>query len=549
VKDAYKAVTIDRFEGLNTGPHGSIKDSELAVCDNFLHTDEYKLEKIPGNVLLSGKMEDGKLWARDDTQHDGYRVMSDLRSCFRHVSGTKVFAVIYDGRFAIYERRTAVTAHGEILDFVDIPVPAGLRIASDDHYVSWESFQKNLYLAVSRSMMYYSTADRSLHDLNAENLAEYIELGGDTDAYTPLTFNEIATWKNRLFAAIHKEFPNIIAFTQPFKNIFYDIVGGVPKLLFVSAGGTDENSGDTGDKIERISPVGDNLVYWKNNSMGAIIGTGLLDFRTIVINTKVGLSARGSLQVTKIGAIWLHNARSGFWLWSGSGAPQYISAPVKEEVEQIQKLDEVCSGVWENKYYLVSYHNAQNATPGNNATLCLNLNTLKWTRFDWGFEAACDWLEPSTGQFNMIRGDLVTMFGNGVKDLANPDFTGGADIIARFQTKDFNASNPLTKKRWRGISLGFRTTDKALNVDLLLDNKYSRSRRIKTDPSPLWDRVKWDYFKWYNFPQYEKEVPCPLFSKAYRLAVKVTSGSVGRDFIDSIAAIYTDSTDSRGGKK
>jgi hypothetical protein len=547
MKETYQSFTVDKFLGLNSGPESSLEDGELRVLDNYLVTDEFKLERVPGNAILSAANSGNDKHYVYDPDTTTNSEMSNLRSHFRHVSGTKAMFCRYEKSVAVFDEGIS-TEGGESVDWRKLTLPATVRLDSRAGYTAWQSYQKNLYLAENGVVMYYDFSTDSFVDLNEENRTYFLSLGGLAENYTTIKFSDLVVHKNRLFAAVRGDLPNMVAFTQPFKNKFYDILGGVPKILFVSMGGTDEDSGDLGDTITRIIPMGDNVFVFKNNSLGMITGSGTMTYRAVGISSKVGLSAPGSLQVTRVGAIWLHNPQSGIYLSTG-GLPQELSGSIRKEVSFIKGLDSVASGVWKEKYYFLSYQDARKSGGENNTTLVVNLSNGKWSKFDFGFRSFADWFTPDSPRYTIIKGDTVRVFGVGAKEKSNKDFSGGTNIIGKIKTKAFDAGVSKVKKRWRGASLSFRSTDKALTVRFDIDGRYKSERMVKTNPYPLWDRERWNNFRWADERLMEKEVAAPIFSKGFRMSIEIENGGVGQDYIESISPVFTDSQDSRGGKR
>jgi len=549
MKENYQSFLIEQFEGLNTGPESSLQDNEFSELLNYLVTDEFKLEQVPGNVLYSWVSPNDLQYVYDSSGGGSNSEMENLQNHFRHVSGGNMLLMMHNGELAKHERNVSQES-GVQVDWRKLDLPSTVQFSKQDNFGRWVSYRKKPYLAMSNSIIYYDPITQTVYDLNETNRTFFEnDLGGDPSLFTELQFNDLAVHKNRMFCAINTQAPNIVGFTQPFKDKFFDIVGGVPKFLFVTVGGSDEATGDLGDKITRIIRQGDQILVLKTNSMHYIIGRGLKDFRSVEVNTAVGCAVPGSLQITKKGTIWMHNPEAGIFLFTGSGAPTLISEKVAEEIKIMRSLDRVASGVWNDRYYLISYRDGNKGGLRNNSTLCFNLNNGKWSKLDFGFESFADWNQSTNPEFSIIKDDTVRLFGHGTLDGYNPDFTGGTTIGTRFKSKPFTVNTGQIKKRWKGVILTFRSSDKALDLTFEIDRRYRKTRSVKTNPNPLWNRVKWNQFNWYDLRQMTKEVGLNPFAKGFRMAIELETDSDGRTLIDSFAPVYFGTLDSRGGKR
>jgi len=548
MKENQKSFLIDQFAGLNTGPESSVEDNQFVELLNYLMTDEQKPEQVPGNLLISWVSGNNLQYVYDPSGPSNSE-MENLQHQFRHVSGSKRLFLIQNGLLAMFERNISDQG-GVQVDWRRLDLPSTVTLNPDDNYGSWVSYRKRPYLAMSNALIYYDIPSDTVYDLNETNRIFYEnDLSGDPTLYTELLFNELAVHKNRLFATVNFESPNIVAFTQPFTDKFYDTVGGVAKLLFVSVGGSDENQGDLGDKITKMSRLGDQVLVQKNNSMHYIIGRGLKDFRSVEINTAVGNSVPGSFQMTKKGPIWMHNKEAGLFGFDGRNAPEYISRDVADEVKRMRSLHRVASGLFNERYYMISYRDGNKGGDKNNSTLVYNINTKRWSKLDFGFENFIDWNDSQYPEHSFIIDDQVRLFGHGTKAGYNPDFTGGTVISTKLKTKPFDANAGQIKKRWKGLVLRYRTSDKTLDVTFEIDKRYRTTRTVRTNPSPKWNRVKWNQFNWYDFRQMTKEVGLSPFAKGFVMAVEIETNSDGRTLIDSMSPVFLGTLDSRGGKR
>jgi len=382
---------------------------------------------------------------------------------------------------------------------------------TDDTYATILAVEDDNTLLLDTDIMVSGEEYRIVHDgfvdLDQINRAWYLQNGGTESVYQPIQGLSPLIHFNALWIVGTGDYRNTLIRTKAFSNIFYDLyTGNLPAINYVSVGGDDSVSGATDDYLTGAAEWDADVFVTKRFSCHRVVGQ-ISNYRSVLVNPKVGCRYPETMKATKSGIIFLSNFRDGFYLFNGGLAN--ISRPfIDKYLLRLKEGDLVCAGYVFNRYYVASlgditlvFDTDQNAwtvieetyagfaEDGTNSICVKNTYTTTVSQVEDperpGEDQDVLLLTPT--ESNLYAFDMGGSF---EKDA---DGLNGSDLDFEIKTPHLDCGSKGRKKVFDRLTLLVDSGEPLVTVDVDIDGHIYDDIRTAIDINPLWEAS--DYYK------------------------------------------------------
>lgn len=156
-------------------------------------------------------------------------------------------------------------------------------------------------------------------------------------------------------------------------------------------------------EITAISPLGDNLVVFKKNSIWQMVDNGISDtgpqlplYEPKLVVAGVGCVAQASVQAVMGGLIFL--GEDGFYFYDGTPNIKRISDPVMQYLEKLNpaRMPFAVSTLWRTKQVYICATSSETESQQNDMIFVYDFNDNAWWIWD-GYDVQCWYQQDGVG--------------------------------------------------------------------------------------------------------------------------------------------------------
>lgn len=289
--------------------------------------------------------------------------------------------------------------------------------------------------------------------------------------------NLIVYFKDRLWAAGISGDPSTIRWSGSATLGAYNVWPAVSSAPLSTA---KDNS-----EITAISPLGDNLVVFKKNSIWQMIDNGVSDvgpqiqiFEPRLVVAGVGCVAPASVQAVQGGLIFL--AEDGFYFYNGTPNIKRLSMPIQRFIDGLNpaRMPFAVATFWRTKSAYLCACSTQQESQKNDIVFIFDYDDNAWWIWD-GYDVQCWYQQDGVGLQEEIF--ALDSFGRAYQLGKWTQTDNGAFIDSWALTGRFGFTDAYTKTsrelRARGINNNPEVTYQIIgdDIEILNDNATSTS--------------------------------------------------------------------------